>query len=261
MSISIKTLPRKPIFDVSGESIIDNSLWIDITIHKMTHQTLNPRDFENHIQKKTIEKSYRLLAPNEIQENITHSWDVYDNLIGRASDLIKRYQKSTGDISTLASGLDALVDGGNTTGRVNQLLSGPIEGANYKVDSPLVYKDSNRREYTFMFQLVDQGDIQEDILNPVNDFRKYSSASNMVKGKMQTISIEFPHIFTLKSIPYDIINVKYAALIAVQPNYLGPYRNGLPSKCELTLTFRDLLPLYESSWGDGVSKVSTRRSG
>jgi hypothetical protein len=36
-------------------------------------------------------------------------------------------------------------------------------------------------------------------------------------------------------------------ITAIQPTYRGPYRDGYPSICELTLSFKDLDPLYHES--------------
>ena len=45
------------------------------------------------------------------------------------------------------------------------------------------------------------------------------------------------------------LEADYTALTAVQPTYMAPYdENGIPMRCELTLTFKELPPVYSDSF-------------
>lgn len=228
-------------------------LWIEFTPYKIDKQTMDVRNSESYLKTLPGGLPIRLVAPMDIQENITHNWNDYENMVGRAGQLLNKYYKGAKSIGSAGEAAIASVAGAD----VNKMLSTDITGeTSANVSVPLVFEGSNRREYSMMFQLADKGDTKRDVFDPVQFFREKTSAE--IENH---ITIKFPHIFTIKSIPNGIINMKYAAIVAVQPNFQGPYRNGYPSRCELTLSFRDMSPLFITSWSESGAAgiVSTRK--
>ncbi|MFW6002449.1 MAG: hypothetical protein ACOCQD_03835 [archaeon] len=86
---------------------------------------------------------------------------------------------------------------------------------NYRVDSPLVYKNSQRREYTLTFPIgsYDTKTNEMQIYNTIKELERLSCPE--MRGEM--IRIKFPSIFTVRTSPVSIINIRKAALVAVQP--------------------------------------------
>jgi hypothetical protein len=118
-----------------------------------------------------------------------------------------------------------------------------------KLDTPVTFKDSNRRTLDITVELADQGNTCNDVFKPVRMLEKYSCAK-----KGSGVDFELPYIFTVRTKTSEgynsLIYMNNAALISVQPTWYGPYRNGYPSKCELLLSFRDMEPLYRNSFGE-----------
>lgn len=170
------------------------------------------------------------LAPMSYSENTIHTWENYDSLGSRLLGKGKALSVHGGDIKGFLSGIKNGTIGGNTVTK--------------KLDTPIAFTNSNRREYIFVFQLIDEGNPEKDVFEPVRLLQKWSCAE---MGKT-IIDFKRPYIFTLKTLNSKMIYVKHAALESVQPTYYGPYRNGYPSKCELSVTFKDLEPLYRKSW-------------
>ncbi len=153
------------------------------------------------------------------------------------------------------AGFSSAKAGGGFTG-VTAAAQAAATAEIHKSDAPLVYKDSSRREYSFTFIFADQGNPGYDVMAPVNYLRQFSCAN--FKDKLQ---IEFPYIFSVDTISGNgaiipVVNIKYAALRSVQPTFGGPYRGGIPSRCDCQVTFMDIEPLYKTTWETGSSKVT-----
>jgi len=71
---------------------------------------------------------------------------------------------------------------------------------------------------------------------------KYSSPEST-----SSIGINLPYIFDISTSPASFIKSSYTALTAVQPTYKGPYIDGYPSMCDLSLSFTDLSPLFRKT--------------
>ncbi len=219
-----------------------DTLWIRIMFKKVTNMTMNTKGGASNITTELIKDAeMRLLAPMDIQENISHTWENAENMISRFNELI-------------ASGKKAVTETGTVIGESKNGIQNIniIKQHGIKVDHPLVYKESTPREYSMLFQFADQGDTKSDVFDPVNTFRKYSSAS--IKSDF---NIEFPYVCSFQSENSDLININNAAIVGIQPQYYGPYRDGYPTKCDLQLTVRDLSPLYRSSWSKGSAGLIT----
>jgi hypothetical protein len=186
----------------------------------------------------------------DLQESITHNWEPYDTMAGRANELLSTAKADTKQLTTTLQGA---VRSGGTAGGV--LSSATTEAARYKVDTPLVYTTSQRRQMTFTFTLQEyRNGTEKDVLEPIHEFRKLSCAG--IEGQ-SVDKIDFPAIFQIASNPVGFISIKDAALVDVQVTWNSPYANGISKRAELTLTFLDLRPLYKSSWGDPNGNIIT----
>ncbi len=237
------------IFPSHGNDSGVDSLWLIFNIYKIDNLSMNPRS-PNPVNKADNKPvgTYKILAPNDIQETISHTWDEYSNMAGRMGETGKTFKKSIEESIGLISlkntknaSLSSILDSATTAGSQN------------KIDKPLVYTNSNRRDLPLTFQFADQGNGEEDVLKVYNDFRKYSSPSI---GDDAVIGMNYPHVFSITSEPYSLIHIPYCVLTSLQPQYYGPYRKGIPSKCDVTMTFKDLQPMYQSTW-EGSNKVTT----
>jgi len=217
----------------------NDTLHIIIRANEILKQNLEPKDI-NNLEKGGELAVWDMIAPTDIQENVSHSWEEYSAFQGRAAQLRADIMTSAGKLIQGADGITR--------------KSGNTEPARIKVDSPMVYSGSERLEYSFTFLLMQYRHIKKDVMNPIHEFRKLSCAS--IEG--QTIdTIQFPAVFSITTSPSTFIKVDNAALTNVQVLYNAPFKGGLPSRAELTLTFKDIRPLYTRSFGGVGGIVST----
>jgi len=220
---------------------------INIAAYQIQQQNLNPRD-PNNIQKGGLLSRWSFIGFEDLQEAITHNWEPYDTMLGRASEKIATAKK---DAVQLTNAIGSLAGVGG--GQAGILSSGNTESAQYKVDTPLVYTGSQRRQITLTFTLQEYRGAYVDVLEPIHEFRRLSCAG--IEG-MSVDKIDFPAVFTVNSLPMPFIHINDAALTDVQITWNTPHIMGVPKRAELTLTFTDIRPLYKSSWGDSNGKVT-----
>jgi len=199
-----------------------------ITPYKIDRQSSGDAS-RNGIDKTKAGDDMIFLAPLTFQENTIHEWANYDSLGTRFVQKVNQLQKLTKDITTQAKSVA-------TNGKSGKVIT-------QKLDTPLTFSDSNRRTLNLTFQLVDQGDTETDVFAPVRLLQQYSCAE-----KGEGFNFQFPYIFTVQTMNSDLVYIENAALGSVQPTWLGPFRNGYPSRCELTLEFKDIEPLYRETY-------------
>ena len=73
-------------------------------------------------------------------------------MIGRLGETGKNFKKGLGEIGGLASLKNA-----KTSSLSSLLEAGTTAGSQNKIDKPLVYTNSNRRDIPLTFQFADQG--------------------------------------------------------------------------------------------------------
>lgn len=197
--------------------------------------------------------TFKFLAPLDLQEDITHTWEAYESVQSRLAEKVRSVAKTVGEIEAIGKSFNwnNAKSLASSTG-INDFMGKTIAGLKgssvpkMKVDTPLVYTSSNRRKWTFTFNLIAEGINKNkpsiDIVDVVQDLMKYSSPESV-----GSISINLPYIFDLSTSPNSFIKSSYNALTAVQPTYKGPYINGYPSMCELQLSFTDLSPLFRKT--------------
>lgn len=202
-----------------------------------------------------------LLAPSNIMESVTHTWDSYESIASRLAGAMVKIRTIGGELKNLGnvagSANRAIMKGqfSNLPNTTLGALGQTVIPAN-RIDTPLVYSSSERREYTFDFQLMPIGMTIQQTLDIVWIIHGYSAPIKSDDG----IEIKLPWVWKVWSNVTDgnmqpidqmggLINLEQAALTAIQPTFHGPYIDGLPQWTTLTLTFKELPPLYAQSVG------------
>lgn len=225
--------------------------WFVVRSFKYKSQKIFARG-QSHILKEGPMHEWWFMAPNEMSENVIHDWQEYDSITSRLAEVTDGIEQLWNEgkgvfYAALATGKE--IYEGDFSKKSLEAGLGKLKGvekAAYRVDTPLVYKGSQRREISMTFELLSQKYVYSDILDTVKTLQMLSSP----KATGEFIDIEWPYIFEVGTIPGAMVYLKNSALISVQPTYFGPYQNGIPTKCSLTLTFREMDPLYRDTIGD-----------
>jgi len=228
-----------------------DALWIVIKTKKI--KTLGALNRGGRVLGEEAEDTFKFLAPNEIQENIGHEWSEYESIASRVAQKVADLSKTAREVGGLVTAGKRTEGKGDVMGTamnaVAQLMSTQTV-YNRKIDAALTYTNSPRRQYTFPFTLVDEGNPNIDIIDPINRLKMYSCSE-----RAGLVNFNLPYIFEVYTEPNQFLHVRNAVITAIQPTFKGPYRNGFPSVADLELTFMDLDPLYRDTFEE-VSKVS-----
>lgn len=218
--------------------------------------------------------TYNFALPNDVSFSQNHEWDTFDTVAGAGREIYSKIKQSSRTAGVVTGG---------TYG---------ISGYGDKNDSPIVYKDSPRREYSFEIELANEGSPFYDVYKPIRDLLEMGSASlygsagnsrdvvdratNNVKSgeyskaagetanevfNQSLTGFKFPFAFNLTTFVFsddgysvrDLLVVRNAVMTSIQPKYSGPFIRGYPSKGGVTLTFKDMSPTYRTSWSQGSS--------
>jgi hypothetical protein len=87
---------------------------------------------------------------------------------------------------------------------------------NYRIDTPLLYKDSARRQFSLTFELG----AYDKKVHRVKIFAAIRKLQELSCPEMADdfIRIQFPAIFSVRTVPSPLIKINHAALQAVQTN-------------------------------------------
>lgn len=249
------------------------SVWISMKPKKITDQYSKGAGTISTIDLNT---EFLFLAPLNLNENIVHHWEAYESVASRLAQKARSAVKLGAEGSALLKvgknnlNSDAFKDlferkGVNEGASIEEYATKVYNAApssripNIKVDTPLYYTNSDRRQIVFEFVLFNEGIIgmnpMDVLVNPIKELMKFSSPD--LKSNIQ---IEFPYMWEIKTIPLEFIKYTTCALVAVQPTWNSPYINFLPSSCNLQLTFTDLSPLYAGTIEEGsvVNVISSK---
>lgn len=214
----------------------------------------------NSITTGDTRDSWIFAFPVEFNEQIAHTWETYQSIGSRLAEKVGEVQAAIADLQGVAGGATNTFKSmdGNKPVSSDSIISTANQAAlamstsdvpAFRVDTSLVYRDSSRREYSIAFQVMDdEGDPYNTVFKPVRELEKYSCPE--MKGD-SLVGINFPYIFEVTSMGSDIINIKNAAIISVNPTWMYPFINDYPTRCELTISFKDIEPLYRSSFDAG----------
>ena len=215
---------------------------------------------------------FKFLAQTELMETITHTWEPYDSIASHIAGLyasvstgIEQLRGLSPDaqgksfenlIATLvgkgASGIRTLISKmGNTVPIMVNTLNNWAKGgyvANYRVDTPLQYKGSERRSFELIFNLIntESGRNYDNVVEPVKVLQMISTPSYKKDRENDfNADIILPYLFEVNTTPGDLIRCDIAVLKSVNPTWKGPWIDGYPSRCELRLSFTEYRPLEQ----------------
>lgn len=257
-SASVPAIHQRPRSTVHAS--FADALWIVFSAYKLKHQDVQNKGGEK--QTEVADKSsdtFKFLAPNEIAENIGHDYEEYSSLASRVGDKIAHSAHTGAEAGGVLGALTSAYKNLQTKeGRANLLGSvtsqvGGVQVHYNKFDAALVYKNTPRREYQFQFNLIDEGNPRQDIMDLIKRLQRYSVPGTDIESS--SVHINPPYVFDLKTEPGSMLLVPRCVLTAIQPTYRGPYRDGYPTLCELTLSFKDLDPLYSDSKGIAATEI------
>jgi len=229
------------------QALFATANWIVLVPREITSQTTISRGVPTLGRKGTV---FRFLAPEEIPETQNHSWDEYESVQKRIAEKVREFAKIGEEANAVArAGINTgkeLVNTDRSASRWYNSL-GSIAGTEViraKVDTPLVYQNSERREFTLTFDIVNIA-AEEDVVRTVKLLQQYAAPESPGTG---SISYQPPFVFSVNSTPDTrIVDMRYAALTSIQSTYKPPYLFGRPMHVELTLTFRDIEPLFANT--------------
>ena len=247
----------------SGEN---GSVWIHMKPSKILDQRSKGA---GTITTQELNTEFVFLAPLNLNENIVHHWEAYESVASRLAQKVRSAVKLGAELSAmtnvfgstadLASAVKDTFKRGLTEGQsVEEYINKAYRVAPssrippIKVDTPLYYTNSDRRQIVLEFQLFYEHipnleNRPEDVLiTPIKELMKFSSPD--FKGD---INIQFPYMWDIKTQPKEFIHYSTCALIGVQPTWNSPYINGYPASVNLQLTFQDLSPLYAGTIEEG----------
>lgn len=235
-----------------------DACWVVMKPKKVEAMTALARQDYGGVALDAGAEVFKFLAPNDIQENIGHTWEEYESVTSRLANKVagasKLIQEAKSQASTISQGVKSAVAAkkdymGVMMREVAQGMAGtPVP--NRKIDAGMTYTTSERRRLSLAFTLIDEGNPNFDIVDPINRLKRYSCAD-----KTSLIHFSLPYVWEVYTEPQKFIHIKSAALVAVQPTFKGPFRNGLPSICEVQLDFLDLAPLYRATF-EKTEKIS-----
>ena len=230
--------------------------WINIQSRKVEFQTAlitGNNSNTGGLILGDLGDTWKFLAPQQIMESINNSWEPWESISSRLAGKGKEFKDMTNEAASIWKALKSQKKGLDIGNAFKGLSS--VSKSNIKVDTPLVYENSERREYTLQFNLTakDQSDSM-DMMSSVVSLKSHSLPRRT--DDSYGLGIELPYIFRVTSESLDMpfpsgmsmIFLEVAALTSVQPTYMAPYDNyGNPMRIELTCTFKELPPLYKDS--------------
>jgi hypothetical protein len=257
-----------------SESDSNGSVWIHMKPRKILDQFSKGA---GTIATQELDIEFIFLAPLNLNENIVHHWEAYESVASRLAQKVRSAVKLGSEISAMTNVFGDAADLAdqakqaftrNTEGQsVEQFVSKAYRAVpssripSIKVDTPLYYTNSDRRQIVFEFVLFQESvrgfNAHQMIIEPVQDLMKFSSPDLLTD-----INIDFPYMWDIRTRPKEFIKYSTCALVGVQPTWNSPYIKGYPSSVNLQLTFMDLSPLYAGTIEEGsiINVISKEKS-
>ena len=242
-----------------------NGTWLTIEARELQEETAYMGDDSGGLKVgDEIIMSWRFLAPQQIQENVIHEWAPWETISSRIAGMGKEFVQVIENVHSVGQSLSKGINNMNVGAGYKALSQ--VKKVKTKVDTPLVYENSQRMEWTMTFNLISAKNGYIDIIAPIRQLQMKSSPTKLKSHGLTGTDIELPHIFSIRTESpqnqyqgdkgYDsmrgMIDIDHTALTSIQPTYMAPYdKNGQPTRCELTLTFKQLPPLYSDSFPIG----------
>jgi hypothetical protein len=239
--------------------------WIKIVDKKIKFQTALTNTDGGLVLDTSYEgTTWKYLAPSQIMETINNTWEPWETIASRLAGKGKEFKQIYQEGSNLAGSLWNQKSGVDVGKLFTNLSS--VKKEKTKVDTPLVYENSERREYTLQFNLVCNNEMMgngspEMMMQGIKDleFKSLPTRNENDYG----LGIDLPHVFSVQSMVLlgneemdqniPMISIGFAAITSIQPTYMAPYdTKGNPMRVELTITFKELPPLYSDSLYEAV---------
>jgi len=220
-------------------------LWIEFQPQEL--KRINSRGRGGYYEIDKLGPVYRFLAPNDgLQEAHNHEWSTYETIFSKLLALESKLVVGAEQAKQIGSSLMGSINRAFASGEwpSGQEISAALQTAvavdipNRKIDAPLAYTNSPRRQFMVTFPLLSEG-LKTNLVQIVKDISAYAAAKNINDSY-----IGWPHLWSIQTSPRGIIDIDLAACTSVQTTWQHPYRNGVPQRCELTLSFLDVSPLF-----------------
>jgi hypothetical protein len=219
-----------------------DALWIKFQAKQLTGMHTGGRGGTLQIGKKG--SAFKFLAPETITETHNHDWQEYSSIQSKILSKIIAFSVAYEQGKDIYNNLKTAYNNRGLPGGqgIMKLLmkTGDTRVPKYKMDTPLTYSNSQRRQYQLTFILADPEPTK--VVEAVKLLEMYAAAESKTE-----IDIEFPYVFSVHSEPEGLINIDYAAITSILPNWMHPYIGGMPMRCELTISFTDMSPLFRST--------------
>lgn len=206
----------------------ENILWIKLKPKSIKYSKSDIFNVGDQVTTKSEGGPIHLVAPESFMDQVNHTWEPLENV---GSRLVDKYAGIQRELSQSSE--------------------------QHKADTALLYSDSDRRQISLTVQLAAKEDPQKEILDIV-EFLKRESCPTLSEDMNTKVGI--PTIFDVRTYPYEIFAIRNAALTSVQPTYYAPFfttnAQG-PSRCELTLEFKDIEPLDKARVAQGAKQTVT----
>ncbi len=226
------------------------ALWLKFTAKELRSTGTGGRGGNLNIGKTGT--TFKFLAPETIIESHNHDWQPYASIQSKILQKVLAWKKAGSEIGSIYNNLSTRIHDMNGKLGAGAALSQALrsgfdtDAPKWKVDTPLAYTNSQRRQWQFTFQLADATGGGE-VIDAVKQLMKYAAPAALE----DEIAIKFPWLFQIVSEPEGLLEADYAAMTSIQPSWMAPYIKGRPSRCELTLSFTDMSPLFEKTITQG----------
>ena len=269
------------------EEAFTNMIWIEleaIPIYKLGNNvrlpaatTLSPNPtLDNNNQGLASELNsprykFKYLLTGELMETLGHDWQPYESVASGVAGLaagLGGYAKEQLLGVLQATNIRKIGDIFGIPGRIGNAFTNKVvlasikelgtklatsgNVANWRVDTPLQYKGSERRSWELVFTLINvrSGGNLTNVTEQVKILQSLSSPAyltddegNFKDSTMANTDIILPYLFRISSTPGDTLYCDLAVLKNVNPIYRGPWIGGEPSRCELRLSFMEYRPV------------------
>lgn len=223
-----------------------NALWIRLAARQLEGIHTGGRGGTLQIGKKG--STFKFLAPSNLIDTHTHNWEVYQSIQTSILKKIIGFKTAANHGAEIYKNIQtAFLNSKGSGWPSGQKLLTILQGAGdvtkpkFKIDAPLAYTDSPRRQYQLTFILADARGGDE-ILSAVKLLQSYAAPESTSEYE-----IKFPFVFAVTSEPEGLINMQYAALTGIIATWGDPYIKGKPARCELSLSLTDMSPLFRKT--------------
>lgn len=248
--------PENSFLDLESSN---EAVWIKLTAYRIKSQSAGARINLLDTIEPVPGAIFEFLAPNEIMETLSHEYGSYDSIASRMSQVTGALGKTAEEIKGVGHSVLEATRHGNSLKSAANAAAGQINQTNvefYRPDEAMVYQNTNRRGIEFSFKLFECGDPKKYIVDIINELLSMSSPQ-----KTDNLSgILPPYLFHIQTSNVVFLDIEACALESVQYTYSAPYINGYPSSCELTLSFKQILPVFDDLFSN-IKKISVTSTG